>query len=175
MSTYMYLDSNYRINLNETATNYIITPTQGSRWSAVPKDLSDNVTNWTKTIVEIDNITLESLYIYSRPILKLNFYDLSQTDNSLMNSLDINDNFRFLLQQQSNNLEWKSYTSNTSQAMLLSSNSTYKITLKDIDNNELNDVTRSLITIKLTPIERYNIKYKDIIFKEKSIYYYDHV
>lgn len=175
MSTYMYLDSNFRSNISELPSNYVITVGQGNLWSNLPKDLNDGVTSWTKTIVEVVDVTLETYYIYPRPIIRLNVFDLTQLDSSTINSLNSLDSFRFLLKENYNNFGWRSYYSTMAIPMSFNSKSTYQINITDIENKNPLDITRSIITLKLTPIERFNdIKYKDIIFKNESINYYSH-
>lgn len=173
MSTYMYLDSNFRSNASDLPTNYIVSVVQGNMWSAIPKDLNDGISTWSKTMVEVLDITLETYYIYPRPIMKFNIVDLGQFDNSTINSLNSSDSFRFVLNECYNNFGWRKYNSKIEQPMNFKSKSSYKIDITDIDNNYPVDITRSIITLKLTPIERFNIKYKDLIFKDASLAYYN--
>ena len=172
MSTYLYLDSNFRSNLNDSPTNYTISISQGNMWSALPKDINDGISSWSKTVIEIEDITLETFYIYPRPIMKFNVYDLGQFDNTTVNSLNPLDSFRFVVKENYNSFGWRSYNSNMAIPMTFKSKSTYKIDLMDINNTYPNDITRSIITIKMTPLERYNIKYKDIPYKNASLAFY---
>lgn len=174
MSTYMYLDSNFRTNILDSPSNYIISVSQGNLWSNLPKDLNDGVTSWTKTVVEIVDVTLETYYMYPRPIMRLNVFDLMQTDNSTINSLNILDSFRFVLKEDYNNFGWRSYNSTMAIPMSFNSKSSYQINITDIENKNPIDITRSIITLRLTPIERFNFKYKDIIFKNESLEFYNH-
>ena len=169
----MYLDSNFRSDQNDPPTNYIISVGQGNLWSALPKDVNDGISSWSKTIVEVLDITMETFYIYPRPIIKFNIVDLVQFDTSTVNSLDPSDSFRFSLNEHYNNFGWRKYNCDFKVPMKFKSKSTYKIELTDMNNVYPIDVTRTIITLKLTPIERFNIKYKDITFKEESLKYYN--
>lgn len=173
MSTYMYLDSNFRANISDSPSNYVITVAQGNLWPSLPKDLNDGVTSWTKTVVEVIDVTLKTCFMYPRPIMRLNVYDLTQTDNFTVNSLNSLDSFRFVLKENYNNFGWRSYNSTMEIPMAFNSKSTYQINITDIENTNPTDITRSIVTLKLTPIERFNIKYKDIIFKNESIDFYN--
>lgn len=169
----MYLDSKFKLDKNESPVNYSITTAQSNIWSAIPKDLNDDINSWTKTIVEVVDITLETYYIYPRPIMKLNVFDTAKSDNSLVNSLNSNDTFRFVVFENYNQFGFRRYASDMAIPMLFSSRSSYKIELTDVDNNFPNDISRSIITLKLTPVERFNIKYKDINYKNSALTFFN--
>lgn len=163
MSTYIVLDSIYRDNTDESATNYSITSQQTLDWpdqprtvNAIPPDIFSTNLDF-HSFVEIQDLLVyydPLLNLTPEPFLKMTFYNLEHNDHFFINTLDENRDVKFFLVLKKTLTDnWYRYKCQTKQLMRLSRKGSFVFKIWDSSNNILTvgDDGRTICSISITP------------------------
>lgn len=155
MSTYIWLDSNYRHDpTNTTPSEYVVTNEQTNNWPITPRTVYPiGQPAELQPLDFLSVVSVAEVYVFydgvitPPPFIKLNFYNLEYNDVNLINTIDDMNNVKFILRQQHDfGTGWVRYTCAMAQTMRLKRRGTFKISVWDQDNNVLNTGVAGRIT-----------------------------
>jgi hypothetical protein len=157
----MYIDSRKRANPNTTTpTNFSIPENQTTSWFDQPRtinmfsppiqtQLSDFL-----NCVHIKHLLIHYDAVPTQDILKLDFYNLIYNDGFLINTLNSDEVFKFVLvNRRTTPNGLLDYDCKTSQLMRIKRKGAFRFSLMDIDGNDVNVGTNGYVIalIAITP------------------------
>jgi hypothetical protein len=168
MSTFVFLDSKFRKDVNEPPSFFHIYTDQTSNWPLNPRTINvvpPSIYNQHPdflSIVEVHDMFIFFDGVSSPPFVKINFSNIEFTDVFLINTIDNYTDLKFIarLQKDYGN-GWVRYTSDIHQTMRYKRKGTFVLKLLDIDNNVLDTGTDGRVTA-LFSIKPFDLEYSPI-------------
>jgi hypothetical protein len=138
---YIFLDSQFRSNLSELATDFNVSSQQTKDWPSVKQYLNNTVA--------IDELFIYYDTVLAEPFVKLNFHNREFNDPNLVNTLDGNQIHFILKIDKIYPGNWYNYKTTMMQTMRLPKKGSYKFTLFDKNNNILNCGTNGRVVCNI--------------------------
>lgn len=154
MSTFFYLDSNYRRDQTESPSSFRVFPDQTANWPLNARTINVvQPTIYNQSLDFLSKTALLDLFIFydgviSEPFVKVIFYNIEYNDNFSINTLDDQTDVKFIARQYKEYTDgWTRYTSEMKQLMRLKRKGTFVFKILDKDNNIVNVGQQGRITV----------------------------
>lgn len=154
MSTFIYLDSEFRYDKTEPATFFNINTDQTTNWPLNPRTINNVFpTMYNQQLDFLSKIDLLDLFILydgkpSEPFLKIVFYNIEYNDSFLVNTLDDQNDIKFIARQYKDyGNGWFRYTSEMCQTMRFKRKGTFVLKIIDKDNKILDIGSNGRLTV----------------------------
>lgn len=145
MSTFVYLDSKFRKDVQEPPTFFHVDTDQTSNWPLNARTInlvSNSMYNQPPDF--LSSVEIVDLFIFydgvlPEPFLKVNFSNIEFGDVFLINTLDDQNDIKFIVRNQKDyTTGWIRYTGDMKQTMRYKRKGTFIFKILDKDNNVLN-------------------------------------
>jgi hypothetical protein len=168
MSTFVYLDSKFRNDTNELPSFYHIYTEQTINWPLNPRTISlvaDSMYNQQPDFLSSVEL-LELMIFYDgvppEPFVKVNFSNIEFNDVFLINTIDDQNDLKFIARQQKDYLNgWVRYTSEMTQNMRYKRKGSFVFKVINKDNAILNTGNHGRLTA-LFSIKPFSLNYYPI-------------
>jgi hypothetical protein len=154
MSTFVYLDSKFRKDVNESPTFYHVYTDQTSNWPLNARTINVVApTIYNQPPDFLSDVEMHDLFVFydgiaPEPLVKINFSNIEFNDVFLINTMDDQNNLKFVARLQKDYSNgWTRYTSDMVQTMRYKRKGTFVIKILDKDNFILNSGTNGRTTL----------------------------